>query len=194
MNSQNPGSVFHDDQASARCPVKFVRRALFVACFCVGFLVSSYTCADQVKLAWDPSAGAHVTGYRVYFSKKSGQYTKKQMVDVGPVTSCEIDLAAGKWFIAVTAYDAEGHESAYSAPIVWEKGASGNSPAPKANSPGNPQKTAGEGEMQVESPPEKSLIPPSTHRNVQDSDGGKKLIPPSIDHRGSKSDSAGRSQ
>jgi Fibronectin type III domain len=70
-------------------------------------------------LAWSDSSGAGITGYRVYYGVASGRYLqpKGAGVDVGRVATHVITgLATGQqYFFAVTAFDAQGNESDYSA-------------------------------------------------------------------------------
>ncbi len=69
---------------------------------------------DQVTLAWDPSDGSGITGYRLYYGTQSDNFSS--FVDVGNQTSGTITgLQEGvTYYVAVTAYDAQGAESAYS--------------------------------------------------------------------------------
>lgn len=76
--------------------------------------------AEKVTLAWDPSVGSKVAGYRIYYSRDRGQYKKSRSINVGQVTSYTLNLPAGPWYLAVSAYDSRGHESGYSKPICWQ--------------------------------------------------------------------------
>ncbi len=70
--------------------------------------------AANVTLAWDSNAEPDLAGYIVYFGTVSRNYPTS--VDVGKVNSYEVtNLAAGQtYYFAVTAYDSQGNESAYS--------------------------------------------------------------------------------
>ena len=86
-------------------------RALLVILLC---FYSANLFAEQITLAWNPSAG-NVGGYRLYYGQASGSYTSP--ITVGNQTSHTITgLAAGTtYYFAVTAYDsADTMESGYS--------------------------------------------------------------------------------
>lgn len=57
-------------------------------------------------------AGA-MSGYRIYFGQVSNRYTRSVFVADGSATSGTVTLpASGKWYFAVAAVNAYGHESA----------------------------------------------------------------------------------
>jgi Fibronectin type III domain len=66
---------------------------------------------NDVTLAWDPSGGPALAGYRLYSGTASGVYT--QTIEVGNTTSALVsNLTAGTtYYFTVTAYDTSGHES-----------------------------------------------------------------------------------
>ncbi len=70
----------------------------------------------QVKLAWDPVASAD--GYVAYWGSSSREYSES--ADVGPATTFEIPgLQEGQvYYFAVTAYNADHYESAYSEELM----------------------------------------------------------------------------
>lgn len=70
--------------------------------------------SNMVTLAWDSSPSPAVAGYRVYLGTASGNYTT--IVEVGNVTTNTVPgLTNGvTYFMAVTAYDTNGLESAFS--------------------------------------------------------------------------------
>jgi chitinase len=74
---------------------------------------------SKVTLAWDPSPDSTLMGYRVYQGAASETYTN--MTDVGTNLTATITcLPAGLTnYIAVTAYDTNGLESAFSAEIQY---------------------------------------------------------------------------
>lgn len=84
-------------------------------------------------LAWDANPELDLAGYRVYLGRFPGVLTQNS--DVGNVTqvSCSRVGAStnGRWFVAVTAYDASGNESARSIELPLELTAA-PSPAPLA--------------------------------------------------------------
>ena len=78
-------------------------------------LYSTALMAEQVTLAWDPSTGGDVGGYRLHYGPNSGDYTSN--IDVGTQTSYTVTgLSAGTtYYFAVSAYDsANTTESSYS--------------------------------------------------------------------------------
>ena len=72
------------------------------------------TQAANVTLAWDSNAEPDLAGYNVYYGTTSRNYPNS--VDVGLVNSHEVTgLVPGQtYYFAVTAYDSQGNESAYS--------------------------------------------------------------------------------
>lgn len=76
--------------------------------------------AASLRLAWDPSNAPTVVGYRIHYGAQPGHYTKTVQVE-GRLTSSAVigDMEEGKtYFFAVTAYSANGKESAHSAEIT----------------------------------------------------------------------------
>ena len=70
--------------------------------------------AANVTLAWDSNAESDLAGYIVYYGTVSRNYPNS--VDVGMVNSYQVtNLTAGQtYYFAVTAYDSQGNESAFS--------------------------------------------------------------------------------
>ena len=70
--------------------------------------------AQSVTLAWDSNAEPDLAGYIVYYGTASRNYPNS--VDVGMVNSHEVtNLMAGQtYYFAVTAYDSQRNESAFS--------------------------------------------------------------------------------
>ena len=81
-------------------------------------LASSYS----ATLAWNPSPGTNVTGYRVYYGPACGNYTNSVLV--GNVTTNTVSGLAGSvtCYFAVTAVTAGGQESAFSNEINYMPG------------------------------------------------------------------------
>jgi PKD repeat protein len=87
-----------------------------VAAMAIALLVTLFAypaAAGQASLAWNASASATVTGYKVHYGTASASYATH--LDVGNVLSVTVpNLAAGTtYFFAVTAYNSAG-ESGYS--------------------------------------------------------------------------------
>ena len=74
---------------------------------------------QSVELAWNPSRGSTIAGYRLYYGGASQTYTNT--VDAGNATSVTVsNLTAGStYFFAVTAYDLIGLESEFSQEISY---------------------------------------------------------------------------
>ncbi len=69
--------------------------------------------ADSVVLAWDANTERDLGGYKVYYGRETGKYSR--LIDVGNTTSCSISgLSTGTWYFAITALDHSGNESDYS--------------------------------------------------------------------------------
>jgi|WetSurSiteA1Bulk_404760.scaffolds.fasta_scaffold53714_3 hypothetical protein len=87
----------------------------FILCLAMLMTLTAATCvqAADVKLAWDHSITPTVTGYKVYMGSATGVYGTP--ITIGYVTTYTVpNVAPGKYFFAVTAFDAQGNESGYS--------------------------------------------------------------------------------
>ena len=92
------------------------------------FLIHPSSFAFHLTLEWDPNIDKDLAGYIVYYGTTSRDY--QYDVDIGDETSVTISgLVHGKkYYFAVTAYDIDGNESAYSAEIAYSRsGPSGSS-------------------------------------------------------------------
>ncbi len=80
----------------------------------VSFAVTATVPSTSVTLAWDPSTGADVAGYKVHYGTTSGTYDR--VVDAGNVTTFTVTgLQPGiTHYFAATAYSSAGMESGYS--------------------------------------------------------------------------------
>jgi hypothetical protein len=71
------------------------------------------------ELSWAAASASDVAGYRVYYGTASGSYlqTRGSGVSTGTATRFTASgLTSGQiYYFAVTAYDAAGNESGYSA-------------------------------------------------------------------------------
>jgi hypothetical protein len=88
---------------------------------------------NDVTLAWNPSGGQDVAGYRLYSGTTSGVYT--QTIEVGNTTSTPVsNLAAGTiYYFVVTAYDTSNVESPPSNEVSYIVPGSGENPSHLAN-------------------------------------------------------------
>ena len=99
-----------------------VRRAAHIT-FMVGTLATlvppSLLAATSVTLAWNPSAGANIAGYKIYYGAASLTYTNT--TDVGNLTNATVGnlISGATYFFAATAYDASGLESDYSTEVAY---------------------------------------------------------------------------
>jgi len=107
----------------------------FVPLAALGLLLVLGTAAHAATatVTWDANTEPDLAGYKVYYSTTSGSYGTP--VDVGNTTSHPISgLSAGTtYYFAVTAYDASGNESPYSAEVTVAVPA-GNTP-PQVTAP-----------------------------------------------------------
>ena len=94
-------------------------RAHFVAALIVATFTASAQALSTVTLAWDPSPGSDIGGYRLYEGGTSRTYTN--VINVGNATNGTFSgLASGAtYFFAATVYDTNGLESDYSAEVSY---------------------------------------------------------------------------
>ncbi len=79
-----------------------------------------------VTLVWQPNIERDLAGYKVYIGEKSRQYNT--VFNVGKRTRYNLEgLSRDKtYYLAVTAYDVNGNESAHSQEVVLPKASGGN--------------------------------------------------------------------
>ena len=107
---------------------KFFTKIAFIPLFTFLIVFSPYSLlAATVNLAWAPSTGPNVAGYRIYYGTSSRNYSTT--VNVGNSTSCSLSgLTAGKkYYFAATAYNSSNAESGYSSEISYTVPASSTS-------------------------------------------------------------------
>lgn len=82
-------------------------------------------------LIWQPNLEPDLAGYKVYIGEKSRQYTA--VFNVGKRTRYSLaELSPDKtYYLAVTAYDASGNESALSQEVVLQASAGGGATSPE---------------------------------------------------------------
>lgn len=90
--------------------------------------------AENIGLAWDPSDSTDVIGYRIHQGIAAGEYL--DVLDVGLVGEAEItDMEAGAmYYLAATAYAADGRESGYSNEVGYLVASASPFPTPTATS------------------------------------------------------------
>lgn len=75
---------------------------------------------DPVRLIWTPNDESDLAGYKVYIGTGPREYAAP--ATLGIVNEYPLDgLGVGKWYLAVTAFDTAGHESAYSNEVIYTK-------------------------------------------------------------------------
>ena len=111
--------------SARRCPCALTA-ILTVGLALSGFAQVSH--AGTVQLTWDASTQAGVTGYKVYAGTSPTQYGTP--IDVGNVTTSTLTLAAGTYYVVVTAYNASGEESIYSNEITTVVASTGETSPP----------------------------------------------------------------
>lgn len=96
-------------------------KRLLIILLLVLLIPSSVSCLPGVKrwrLVWDANTETDLAGYKVYHSTVSGVYEEADGVDVGNVTTRDLDsllLAEGvNYFFVLTAYDTSQNESDFS--------------------------------------------------------------------------------
>ena len=124
-------------------------------------IVPNGALAADVTLAWDANAESDLEGYGVYFSRGSSgpPYDLFGYVGVDELSNSSspaftvTGLQSGAtYYFAVTAYDASGNESAYSAPVCAQVGdvvtacaSSGSTAAPSSSSAADSGTSSGGG-------------------------------------------------
>ncbi len=80
----------------------------------------------SVTLNWDANTEPDVKGYKLYFGLESGNYVES--IDVGAATKYTVSgLQPGQtYYFALTAYNANGLESDFSAELTYSVPAEGN--------------------------------------------------------------------
>jgi len=74
----------------------------------------------EPKLFWDANTEPDLAGYKVYFGASPRDYGSS--ITLGIVTEYSLaEVIAGKWYIAVTAFDSAGKESDFSNEVVYLK-------------------------------------------------------------------------
>ena len=102
----------------------FAKQILFKAVliplfFALCIIPSPKALAATVNLAWNPSTGPNLAGYRIYYGTSSRNYSNS--VNAGNSTSQSVSgLTAGtKYYFAATAYNTSNAESGYSSELSY---------------------------------------------------------------------------
>ena len=93
----------------------FEKAEFFVIFLAVIFCTTMAMAAD-VKIAWDANSEPEVTGYKVYQADSADMSEGQIVNDAGNVVEYTLTgLTEGQtYYLAVTAYDADSHESGFS--------------------------------------------------------------------------------
>ena len=89
----------------------------------VVLVLTAFTASAQgqssVTLAWDPSPGSAIAGYRLYEGGASRTYTN--VIAAGNMTNATVSglASGGTYFFAATAYDTSGLESDFSSEVSY---------------------------------------------------------------------------
>lgn len=87
----------------------------------MSFAVSSM--AKEVKLTWDSNSEPDIAGYKLHYGNSSRSYADaKDIPGAAQQPEGKLNLPVGKWYIAVTAYNAAGMESGYSNEVSIDVG------------------------------------------------------------------------
>ena len=73
--------------------------------------------AGTATIAWDTNPEPDIAGYKVYYGTASRTYT--EIVDIGNVTTVDLVLSEGVYFLNVTAYNVSGLESDFSEELAF---------------------------------------------------------------------------
>ncbi len=97
----------------------------------LGLFTAASAHATKIRLAWNPSPEAEITGYRLYAGTSAGSYTTS--LDVGLVTEAEMAAPPDvtRLFFAVSAYTSVGIESSLSDVLTVDLGATAENRPPE---------------------------------------------------------------
>jgi hypothetical protein len=124
-----------------RAKRKLNRNVGFKKILCAGcvMLLPVFAEASSVTLSWDANREGDLSGYRVHYGTRSGDYTDE--VPVGNTTSYRIDGLEGgrRYYFAVTAVDFSGNVSGFSEEVNVDVPPStpGDPPTDPPNDPPN---------------------------------------------------------
>jgi hypothetical protein len=101
--------------------LKIIKYHYIPFCYFAVFILSTHAAyAESITLTWNASepGRSDVSGYKIYYSTESGNYTYPP-IDAGNVTSYTInDLDENKiYYISVTSYSSAGEESKFSSEV-----------------------------------------------------------------------------
>ena len=85
----------------------------------------SVSTTGRISIAWAPptanvdgSTLTDLSGYRIHYGTESGSYTRALPVDDPMATEYSFEVVSGEYFVAMTALDRDGNESAISNEVV----------------------------------------------------------------------------
>lgn len=115
---------------------------VFSALLALSLCVTPAGYGRDLRLAWDPNSEPDLAGYKVYYGLSSGRYSSA--VDVGNRTVYSLTGLddARTYYLATSAYNTGGQESAYSnevvAAAIAQPPAPPTAPPPGDTTPGTP--------------------------------------------------------
>jgi len=93
---------------------------IMLQAFLIGLVLSgTHAFSGELRLRWDANQESDIAGYKIYYGGASRDY--EFAVDVGNKTNYTISgLQSGQaCYVAATAYDSQGNESAFSTELVY---------------------------------------------------------------------------
>jgi fibronectin type 3 domain-containing protein len=119
MTTDDIGSFAFTDPAGTSSPIRMYRLQNIAVTPPTLQIQAAAGDPGSVTLTWDPSADSAVAGYRLYEGVASQTYTN--VIDVGNATAVTASGLVGSatYFYALTAYDSDGAESAFSGAISY---------------------------------------------------------------------------
>jgi len=83
------------------------------------------TADGLLSISWQPptenvdgSPLTDLSGFTIYYGEDSGDYTNQVEINNPSATNYSVTLASGEYYVAMTALDLEGNESALSNEVV----------------------------------------------------------------------------
>ena len=116
-----------------------VRHAALITFTAGGFAVlanAPLQAASSISLAWNPSTGTNIAGYRIHYGGASRNYTNMVTASAGTAVTVSGLKDGTTYYFAATAYDTSGLESDFSNEAVGATPAPANQP-PTLNSIAN---------------------------------------------------------
>ena len=107
----------------------------FLIMLVVFHLGAGLSWAATVQLTWNPNAEPDLAGYKLYYGtvpRTTAPYTQTVAINDKNTSTWNLTLSSGTYYLAVTALDAIGNESAFSSEV--------SAVVPSTEPPGKPGK------------------------------------------------------